>query len=130
MYIEVFLDEDMSTEIEAIEGELLEVPSSRYLSPRVQVPRAPHRIHWLLFELDDDRFKQELRMSRDSFEQLAEMLKSDAVFQTPPRRMQQAPVRHQLAVALTRFGHFGNAASVGKTARTFSISVAFPLNFF
>ena len=123
--MEALLDEDMTFESEAIEEELCHVLSSRYLDLRVQVPRAPDRIHWLLFELDDARFKQEVRMYRDSFEQLAELLKTDPDFQTPPRRMQQAPVRHQLAVALSRFGHFGNAASVGKIARLFSISGKF-----
>ena len=61
-------------------------------------------------------------MHRESFEQLAELLKDDAVFYTLPKRMQQAPVQYQLAVALTRFGSFGNGASVGKIARMFSIS--------
>ena len=95
MYMQVFLDEDMSNEYESIEEKLCEVLANRYLNPRTRVARAPNRIEWLLVELDDDRFKQELRMHRESCEQLAELLQDDAVFYTPPKRMQQAPVQNQ-----------------------------------
>ena len=43
---------------------LSHIERNRYLGPRNLVARAPQRITWLLYEIDDVRFKQEIRMGR------------------------------------------------------------------
>jgi len=97
------------------------VTSERYLSIRNPVPRAPDRLEWLLHSLDDRRFKQEARMSKNFFRQLVASIEGHIIFQNKSKNPQR-PVEHQLLVALKCFGTFGNAASVGAIARSFGIS--------
>jgi hypothetical protein len=62
-----------------------------------------------------DLFRQELRMSPYTFDQLVIKLAGDPVFANDSQNAQM-PVETQLAVALFRFGHSGNAASLQKVA--------------
>src|SRR3954447_10770975 len=48
----------------------VQVQCNRYLEPREHVPRAPQRLEWLLFQLDERRFKQEVRITKDAFQEL------------------------------------------------------------
>jgi hypothetical protein len=97
-----------------------QVASARYLDRGSAVPRAPDRIQWLLTQLDERRFKQEARMSKRRFRELADLLRQHAVFEV--KRVPQRPVELQLLVALKRFGCCGNGASIGVIARHFAIS--------
>ena len=97
------------------------VASSRYLGPRQRVCRPPDQLPWLLYDLDDGRFKQEARTTRTHFWQLGQLIQDHPIFHSQSRNRQR-PVEHQLLVALKRFGTFGNAASVGCLARHFGIS--------
>lgn len=105
----------------ALEAAYLFIYSQRYLLTREGIRRAPNRLDWLLNELDDGRFKQETRMSKENFFQLLALIEKHEIFHTAGRRPQR-PVHHQLLVALKRFGCFGNGASVGNIARSFGLS--------
>jgi hypothetical protein len=94
---------------------------NRYLSPRLPVARAPDRQKWLLEELDGFRFKQEVRMAKEAFHKIVEMIKDNAVFHNHSY-CRQTPVDHQLLVTLRRFGYSGNGGSIGSVARYFRIS--------
>ena len=60
-------------------------------------------------------------MSPDNFDELIKKIEGHVVFQNNSP-MKQFPVQVQLAVALYRFGHNGNAASVGGVAQWGGIS--------
>lgn len=98
----------------------LEVASTRYLERGLGVARPSDRLKWLLSELDDFRFKQEVRMPRERFQQLVQLICRHQIFKASKKP--QRPVEHQLLVALRRLGCFGNGASIGMTARYFAIS--------
>lgn len=93
--------------------------SNRYLHPREKVPKQKE---WFetLHSWDEDRFKQELRMTRQSFSTLLGLIQDHRVFQNNSE-VSQAPVELQLSATLDAFGGYGSSASVGKRARLFSI---------
>ncbi|OAD69166.1 hypothetical protein PHYBLDRAFT_172421 [Phycomyces blakesleeanus NRRL 1555(-)] len=97
------------------------VLENRYLSPRLRIQRAPSRIDWLLYQLYDDRFRQEFRMNKYSFHAILRMIKSHWVFKSDPRKKQPEPMI-QMMVVLERLGTHGNGASVGCTAQSMCIS--------
>ena len=43
------------------------IVQSRYLYLRIPFPRVPERVWWLIEHCEEGRFKQEVRMSRESF---------------------------------------------------------------
>ncbi|EFP89235.1 uncharacterized protein PGTG_15076 [Puccinia graminis f. sp. tritici CRL 75-36-700-3] len=116
-------DEDSSTsedsEIEELVMTLISIKKKRYLAERVRLERAPD-ITKYLFRLDTGRFKQEFRMSQDSFYQLLDLIKDNSVFHNNSN-VPQRPVRDQLMVTLRQTGMSGNGSSVGVLARFFRI---------
>lgn len=113
-------DEDENDDIEMV---YMLLQCNRYLQPRESVSRASNRLKWLLRQLDETRFKQEIRVTRGYFRELVTKIKHHPIFQKKEKsRKKQRPVIHQLLVALKRFGNFGNGAAVGIIARFFSIS--------
>ena len=72
-------------------------------------------------DMNEDDWRQEARMSRESFKIIRDMIKDDEVFQNNSN-VDQAPIEVQLLVALYRFGMNGNAASTGQIAQKFKIS--------
>ncbi|KAJ7127999.1 hypothetical protein C8R44DRAFT_830346 [Mycena epipterygia] len=62
-----------------------------------------------------DLFREELRISPYTFDRLVDTLSDDPVF-TNDSRNGQMPIEYQLAIALFRFGHSGNAAGLQKVA--------------
>ncbi|KAF9039982.1 hypothetical protein BJ165DRAFT_1416426 [Panaeolus papilionaceus] len=63
-----------------------------------------------------DHFRQELRITPKTFDALVKALKKDPAFQNNSQN-KQTPVCHQIAIALYRFGHSGNACSLDKVAK-------------
>lgn len=91
---------------------------SRYQEPRNKLPRGPSYLHHVLTTLKhdrDDHFRQALRVSPRTFDALVKELENDPVFANDSNHA-QLPVDQQLAVALYRFGHDGNAASIQSVA--------------
>ena len=99
----------------------VQVQCNRYLEPRERVARAPDRLDWLFFQLDEKRFKQEVRITRNYFQELLVKIENHPIFQSSTHTKQR-PVHHQLLVAMKRFGTYGNGAAVGAIARYFSLS--------
>jgi hypothetical protein len=96
------------------------VMSVRYFAPRTTLQQAPPIHDFLLVRLEDRRFKQEFRMSRDSFIKLCDRVADDPVFQNNSNNPQR-PIKEQMMVTLKRMGCFGNGASVGMLARFFRV---------
>lgn len=68
-----------------------------------------------------DRFRMHLRVIPPTFDALVVALEDHPIFWNNSNS-QQFPVPVQLAVALYRFGHYGNAASVASVAQWAGIS--------
>ena len=100
---------------------LLLVSSQRYLSPRNSVPKSKEFLQVVLPVLDESRWRQEIRMSKEAFKTLAQHLSQHKVFFNKAF-LSQRPVELQLMVALYRLGGDGGSSSVGKISRRFGVS--------
>ena len=101
--------------------ELKQMYAHRYEIPRKRLPKPNSSfLKYLLETLRDirpDHFRAELHISPHIFDRLVEAIASDPVFTGhSTRSYRQAPVQEQLAVALYRFGHNGNAAGLQSIA--------------
>ncbi|KIJ41641.1 hypothetical protein M422DRAFT_172029 [Sphaerobolus stellatus SS14] len=92
--------------------------SSRFLEEQRCIPRTSEQLLMTLGVYKQqfpDIFKSFLRIQPNTFDQLLRHIKDHPVFHNRSNNV-QIPVDRQLAVALYRFGHFGNAASLTKVA--------------
>ncbi|KAJ7711177.1 hypothetical protein B0H16DRAFT_1343961 [Mycena metata] len=90
----------------------------RYEQPRDTLPRGPSYLYHVLTALKNgraDHFRQCLRVSPLTFDKLVVALEQDPVFSNDSNNP-QLPVDQQVAVALYRFGHDGNAAGIQAVA--------------
>ncbi|KAG0700068.1 hypothetical protein DFH29DRAFT_1001438 [Suillus ampliporus] len=88
--------------------------SHRYQMARNQLPRGPSQMRHVLDVLKPqrpDKFRESLRVSPYTFDKICTKLSSDPVF-TNNSQNEQIPLADQLAVALYRFRHDGNGASM------------------
>ncbi|KAF8294149.1 hypothetical protein DL93DRAFT_2127591 [Clavulina sp. PMI_390] len=94
------------------------IQNQRVLFPNPPVPKNSQ----LLMLLNDFsanhsvRFRANLRMEPTTFDHILSLINDDPVFQNNSNITQIDP-RYQLAIALYRFGHYGNAASVQQVAQ-------------
>lgn len=86
--------------------------AKRYLQPRDHILRTTqpflHHILTVHKLSRPDLFRQQLRISPWSFDRLVDSIVSDPIFSNNSN-CPQLPVEQQLAIALYRFGHSGNA---------------------
>ncbi|KAJ3964112.1 hypothetical protein EV361DRAFT_812589 [Lentinula raphanica] len=93
--------------------------ANRYETPRDTYRKPPPQLPFILSETKITRpleFRQDLRISPYTFDQLAQRIEHDPVFMNDSENAQM-PVESQLAITLYRFGHYGNAAGLSKVAR-------------
>ena len=76
---------------------------------------------------DPKRFRHNLRVPASTFDTLLEMIETHPVFLNNAK-FSQGPVNQQLAIALFRFGHNGNAASVEAVAQWAGVSAGTVVN--
>jgi hypothetical protein len=93
--------------------------SSRYLNQRVNIPR-PVYDQRKVFELRDDEFHNQLRVSRSTFDFVLSLIKDHRLFHNNSL-CKQRDVDIQLAVTLEWYGGNGNGNQVGRIARGFGI---------
>ena len=74
-----------------------------------------------MVDLDEDCFRQEIRMSRSIFDWVMNLMEFYPVYQNNSTVF-QAPVQLQLLLTLHRLGCFRNGVSFGKVARRFGVS--------
>jgi hypothetical protein len=92
--------------------------STHYYNTREPIPKDSNQLHLLLLNYKINRpdiFRSYLRVSPGCFDDLVEAIKDDEIFHNNSNNTQM-PVEQQLAIALYRFGHYGNAASTMKVA--------------
>ncbi|CAD6985488.1 unnamed protein product, partial [Tilletia controversa] len=103
----------------------------RYLSTRSAVARLGVTIgeRLLAYERDEDflRYRQLVRMEPAAFRSIVSRLAVHPIFN--PKYGKTAPVEDQIAIALFRFGHDGNGASVKNTAELCAFSEGSIVNF-
>src|SRR4051794_40125207 len=126
------VDEESENEEGFIDGQtpeqLLElVYTSRYLEPRLSVPKSRDWSINVLPNYNDTRFRQTLRVSRNTFDLILDSIKAYPSFHNNSSN-KQLPVELQLQIALFRFGRSGNAASLKDISRTFGVSEGTILN--
>ncbi|KAG8911346.1 hypothetical protein FRC01_005762 [Tulasnella sp. 417] len=110
---------------------LLAILQTRYLAPRLPLPKAG-QLH-LAFEFaamgqGKHRFVQMLRVTPDAFHHILSLIQDHPIFTCRGPRP-QAPVELQLAVTLYRAGRYGNGSSVGDIARIAGVSEGSVLKF-
>ena len=81
------------------------IASCRYLNLRSFI-RKNKSMNEMLWFYDDREFKQVVRMKKDSFLKLLNLISRDDIFGSPNSRHKQAPVWVQLQVVLQRLGSF------------------------
>ncbi|PIL29432.1 hypothetical protein GSI_08374 [Ganoderma sinense ZZ0214-1] len=92
--------------------------SSHYEAARNTLPRGPAFLSHVLHVYKQDRpdkFREELRVSPSTFDRLVSRLAEDPVFSNNSENPQM-PVETQVAIALWRFGRYGNSASLQHAA--------------
>jgi hypothetical protein len=95
-----------------------ELYKKRYREPRGRVPRAPPTLPTVFSEWKHshlDLFRQHRRINPTTFDRLVTTLEHHPVL-TNNSPNAQLSAEHQLAIALYRFGHNGNASSLQKVA--------------
>lgn len=101
------------------------IESKRYLVPRKHdAPKLitkEAKIKFLLEEIDDDGFRNEMRMDRSSFDALYRKIKDHELYKSSPKNPQM-DIKIQMAVVLDRLGTYGNGSSLEKIARRAGIS--------
>lgn len=90
--------------------------SRRYINDRVKIQKSGAQLYLTLNVWKDERpeiFRHLLRLSPSTFELLLASIQDNIVFQTdsPVAGNEQLAVQQQLAIALYKFGHYGNGAS-------------------
>lgn len=97
-----------------VREEIEEMYSSRYEQPRTRFPRPAADLPHVLTVYKTqrpDHFRKALRVTPNTFDEILNKIWGDPVFSNNSQN-EQMPVEHQLAIALYRFGHFGNAAGL------------------
>jgi hypothetical protein len=97
------------------------VMSQRYIQPHIKVPKSYHWFKEILPNLDPLRFKQNMRVSQETFQVILKSIRNHAVFKNNSNN-QQLMVEDQLSIAMWRFGRYGNGSSLMDISSRFGIS--------
>ncbi|RXW15588.1 hypothetical protein EST38_g10265 [Candolleomyces aberdarensis] len=103
---------------EGVIGMLKELWKERYQEEMREIPKTDINLQLLLTVYKTtwaDIFQSYLRVTPSCFDALHETIKEHPVFHNNSNHPQR-PVDEQLAIALYRFGHYGNAAAIVKVA--------------
>jgi transposase len=93
--------------------------SIRYLD-RSYVPKSRDFMEKILPILTEERFKSEIRISRNGFQEILRNIKNHPVF-TNNAFNKQLSIYDQLSITLYRFGRYGNGASTRDIASHFGL---------
>lgn len=119
------LDDEYMSSIALIHAALTIIVANRVLWPATGVKkRGQLSLVLANFRLHDPLcFRRNLRVSPATFDALVTRIQNHSIFETNGLGLtRQFPVAWQLAIALYRFGHYGNAASVEAVAQWAGIS--------
>jgi hypothetical protein len=94
--------------------------SERYMAEHTEIPKTQEFMQLMLGEYKDrfpHIFRSYLHIDPDCFDSLINTICDDEIFQNNS----QIPVEEQAVIALYRFGHYRNAASIMKVALQFGV---------
>jgi len=97
---------------------MAELYSRWYMNERRPIVKTHDNIHILLGDYKVNRpeiFRSYVRVTPECFDSILATIRDDPIFHNNSQN-EQHPISEQLAIALYRFGHFGNAASALKVA--------------
>lgn len=106
-------DDDLPTASDSVLCILGLLYSRRYLADREPINKGGENLQLLLTDWKHTRpdiFRAHVRMTPECFNVLLAAIQTDPVFHSQSNRPQM-PIDMQLAIALYRFGHYGNAIS-------------------
>lgn len=116
-------DEEHATRMSDLAYLLQAVTETRVLNPHSVDKCSQLYLVLVQFKSNDLlRFRRNLHVSPDTFDELVARVETHPVFSNKSN-LAQTPVEIQLAIALYRFGHDGNAASVEAVAQWAGVSV-------
>jgi hypothetical protein len=117
------------TSIMGMTADLLQViTETRVLNPHLVAKCSQLDLILIDFKFHDPkRFRHNLRVSASTFDSLLDMIETHPIFLNDAN-VSQGPVSKQLAVAMFRFGHNGNAASVEAVAQWAGVSAGTIVN--
>jgi hypothetical protein len=116
-------DEPTASAAEIYMERMAQLYSDRYLQDRPPIPKSQEFKEMLLGIYKHEHpeiFRSYLRITVSCFDALVSVLEEDPTFHNNSHTGQM-PVVEQLAIALYRFGHYGNGASVKKVALLFGV---------
>jgi hypothetical protein len=111
-------NEEPPTSSDVLLHVMAQLYSTHYYNTCEPISKDSNQLHLLLYNYKincPEIFRSYLRVSPGCFDDLAEAIKDDEIFHNNSNNAQM-PVEQQLAIALYRFGHYGNAASTMKVA--------------
>jgi len=116
-------DSDLMTPAQLYIHHMGNLYSQRYMAEQREIPKTKGLMQLLLGDYRHtfpDMFRSHLRIDPDCFDLLVEAIHDDEVFHNNSHNS-QISVEEQVVIALYRFGHHGNAASIMKVALQFGV---------
>ena len=116
-------DSDFRTPAETYVHHMGNLYSERYMAERTEIPKTQVFMRLLLGEYKDrfpHIFRSYLHIDPHCFDSLVESIHDDEIFHNNSNNPQM-PIDEQVVIALYRFGHYGNAASIMKVALQFGV---------
>ncbi|KAJ7050206.1 hypothetical protein C8F01DRAFT_1264288 [Mycena amicta] len=108
--------------LQKIREYILYIETTRVLHPNIVHKLSQLHLVLELYKHHDEKcFRRNLRISPATFDAILSKIDTHHVFLSEGPR-EQFPVDKQLAIALFRLGHFGNAASVESVAQWAGVS--------
>lgn len=101
------------------------ITSHRYMHKRGTIEKSSNLFILHMYSYRNTQpalFRSAFRLNPETFDTLVSCISDHPVFHNSSNNC-QLPVEWQLAIILFRFGHYGNAASVGKIAVWFGVGV-------
>jgi hypothetical protein len=118
-------DPDLVTPAETYVHHMANLYSERYMAERMDIPKSQGFMHLLLNDYKVTYpliFRNYLSIDPACFDALVEAIRDDEIFHNNSSNSQM-PIEQQVVIALYRFGHYGNAASIMKVALQFGVGV-------
>ncbi|ODM92119.1 putative nuclease HARBI1 [Orchesella cincta] len=104
---------------QAIEDVMI-LQTARYTIPRQPLPKSDKWFTEILPEVDENRFRQFMRVTRKDFAFILQQIENDKCFNGPNSNL-QLTVQKQLAITLYKFGVDGSGSSVCNVAALFGV---------
>ncbi|XP_017475630.1 PREDICTED: uncharacterized protein LOC108365917 isoform X3 [Rhagoletis zephyria] len=119
---DILLQDDEASFWEIMENlnEELIITLSNYRGSFQQVPKSLEWRTTILPQLDEYRFQQMLRVTRDQFTFILSLIRNNIEF-NKSHSVRQYSVDHQLAIVLFRLGSSGENAAIRKIASVFGV---------